>query len=47
MAKAPTTILGHWSTLIVWLKASPLEFHTQIEAALQKRNIPDIKRSSV
>ena len=47
MPKTPTTILGHWSILIEGLQASPMEFYTQIEAALEQRKIPDIKRSRV
>jgi len=47
MATTPTTILGHWSVLIEGLQASPLDFFAQVEAALEKRQIPGAKRSRV
>ncbi len=47
MATAPTTILAHWSTLIEGLQASPMDFYAQVEAALERRQLPDTKRSRV
>jgi hypothetical protein len=47
MATAPTTILAHWSILIEALQASPMDFYAQVEAALERRQVPDTKRSRV
>ena len=49
MAKRPrpADIFSRWHHLIENLQASPMEFYSQVEAALQKRQIPDIKTSRV
>lgn len=39
--------LGHWSTLIEGLQASPQECYTAIEEAIRRREIPDVRVSRV
>ena len=49
MAKRPRAadIFSHWHHLIENFQASPMEFYSQVETALQKRQIPDLKISRV
>ena len=42
-AKSLDTVLSHWSTLIENLHASPLDFYKSVEAALNRRQIPQAK----
>ena len=46
MAKTPI-VESHWSQLIEGLEASPMEFYTAVEAAIEQRQVPDAKRSRV
>lgn len=41
------TVLSHWSTLVEGMKASPLEFYKQVEEAVKKREIPDLRLDRV
>lgn len=41
------TVLAHWSTLVEEMKASSLEFYKQVEEAVKKREIPDIRLERV
>ena len=43
MAATPDTVRSHWSTLVEGLQESPLEFYQNVEAAVQRRAIPDVK----
>lgn len=49
MAKTPrsTDIFSHWHHSIENFQASPMDFYSQVELALQKRQIPDIQGSRV
>jgi len=48
MAKAsPAVVISHWYHLIENLQASPLEFYKAVEHAIEKRQVPDAKRSRV
>ena len=49
MAKTPraTDIFSHWHHLIENFQTSPMDFYSQVEAAIQKRQIPEIKTSRV
>ena len=49
MAKRPsaTDIFANWHHLIENFQASPMDFYSQVELALQKRQIPGIKGSRV
>src|SRR5262249_55616929 len=40
MAAFPDNVLGHWSTMVEGLQASPLEFYSAVEAAVFRRAIP-------
>ena len=43
MAVAPDTVNGHWSTLIEGLQESPLEFYDEVQAAVARKSISDLK----
>lgn len=48
MARAtPTEILSHWHVLIENLQASPKEFYAAVEAAIQRREIPEARNLRV
>jgi hypothetical protein len=47
MAPAFHQPLGHWSTLVEGLQASPQECYAAIEAAVQRREIPGVKFSRI
>ena len=40
-------VISHWCTLIEGLQASPLEFYNSVEAALQRREVPETKNDRV
>ena len=40
-------VLSHWCTLIENLQASPLQFYQSVEAALQRRQVPQTKNDRV
>jgi hypothetical protein len=42
-----TGVISHWHTLIENFQVSPLEFYSQVEAALRLRQIPDASTSRV
>ncbi len=44
---APDAVVAHWCTLIENLQESPLRFYQSVEAALQRRQIPEIENSRV
>ncbi len=44
---ARTVIISHWYQLIEGLQASPMEFYTAVERAVEQRQIPDARRSRV
>lgn len=46
-APEPENVLSHWSTLIEGFQTSPLGFFQAVEAALQRRQIPDSKNTRV
>lgn len=46
-APAPSEVLSHWFNLIEGLQASPMEFYASVEAAVQKRQIADVRLSRV
>lgn len=46
-AASPDSVISHWSTLIENLQASPLQFYQAVEAALQRRQIPETKNDRV
>lgn len=46
-AASPDTVISHWSTLVENLQGSPLEFYQSVEAALQRRQIPETKNDRV
>jgi hypothetical protein len=41
------TVVSHWSTLLENLQASPLEFYKSVEAAMERRQIPQMKNDRV
>jgi hypothetical protein len=41
------TVVSHWSTLLENLHASPLEFYKSVEAAMERRQIPQTKNERV
>lgn len=41
------TTIGHWSKLLEGLTASPLDFYGAVEAAVERREIPDCRLSRV
>lgn len=41
------TTIGHWSTLLGGLSASPQDFYTAVEGAVGRREIPDCRLSRV
>lgn len=48
MAKAaPTEVISHWSKNLEGLTASPMDFYASVEAAIEKRQLPDAKRTRV
>lgn len=47
MASAHHPPLGHWSTLVEGLQASPQECYAAIEEAIQRREIPQVRTSRV
>lgn len=49
MAKKPrgTDVFSHWYHMIDGLQASPMEFYASVEAAIQKRSVPDLRISRV
>ena len=47
MAKQPPDIHSHWPQLIEGLQASPQEFYSRVESAIEARKIPDTKRVRV
>lgn len=40
-------VMSHWSSLIENFQASPLEFYSLVERAIQQRQVPDTKTSRV
>lgn len=46
MAAAPL-IISHWNKMFEGLQASPKEFYGAVERAIEKRQVPDVKRSRV
>ena len=42
-----TPVFGHWHTLVENFHASPIEFYEAVEAAVRKREIPDLRFSRV
>jgi hypothetical protein len=38
---------GHWSTLVEGLQASPQECYAEIEEAIRRREVPDVRASRV
>mgnify|MGYP000370761585 CR=1 FL=1 len=40
-----TEIFSHWSTMTEGLDVSTKEFYSEVEKAIEKRNIPDVKLS--
>ena len=44
---APPLIISHWYQLIENLQASPMEFYTAVEQAVEQRKIPDASRSRI
>lgn len=46
MPKAPV-VDSHWSQLIEGLQASALEFYERVEAAIERRELPNAKRERV
>jgi hypothetical protein len=47
MAEAAPSVISHWYQLLGSLQASPKEFYASIEQAIERRNVPDAKRSRV
>ena len=47
MAPAIDKPIGHWSTLVEGLQASPQECYAAIEDAIRRREIPDVRTSRV
>lgn len=45
--RVPDTVISHWSTLLEGVQTSPLAFYQAVEAALEKRQIPNAKNSRV
>lgn len=45
--KMPEEVLSHWAKLLENLQASPLEFYTAVEQAVQERQIPGVELSRV
>ncbi len=46
MAAAPL-VISHWNKMLEGLQASPKEFYGAVERAIEKRQVPDVKRSRV
>lgn len=44
---SPDAVISHWSKLVENLQASPLAFYASVEAAIQKRQIPEIATERV
>jgi len=44
---SPATVVSHWYKLIENLEASPREFYNSVEAAVQRRQIPNARTSRV
>lgn len=44
---SPELVISHWYNLMENFQASPKEFYASIEAAIQRRGIPDAKTSRV
>ena len=44
---SPALVISNWYHLLENFQASPLEFYTGVEAALKKRQAPDVKVSRV
>jgi hypothetical protein len=42
-----TPVFSHWHTLVENFQTSPLEFYEAVEAAVRKREIPDLRFSKV
>ncbi len=40
-------VISHWNILLEGLQASPLEFYIAVEAAIKKREIPDVETSRI
>ena len=47
MRSFDTPVFAHWHTLVENFQASPLEFYEAVEAAVRKREIPDMRCSRV
>jgi len=49
MAKkaSPASVISHWYHLCEGLQASPKEFYTSVEQAVQRRQIPNVQMSRV
>lgn len=43
MAKAAPIVISHWYHLIENLQASPMEFYTSVEKAIEKRQLQEVK----
>lgn len=41
MRKALPEVMGHWSKLLEGMEASPMEFYAAVEAAIERREIPE------
>lgn len=46
-APAPADALSHWYTLMENFQASPMDFYTSVETAIQKREVPNCELSRV
>ena len=45
--RKPTIVLSHWIKLIDKLEASPQDFYTRVEQALEERQVPDLEVARV
>jgi hypothetical protein len=45
--RLPSEIHSHWNLLVEGLKASPLDFYRCVEEAVERRQVPNAKRSRV
>jgi len=47
MARKVTAVLSHWHKLFEGMQASPQQIYSQMEEAINKREIPDVKISRI
>jgi hypothetical protein len=47
MRSLETPVFAHWHKLVPDFSASPQEFYTALEAAVRKREVPDLKTSRI